>query len=182
MTTAPAPYPPTTGQEPCRTGNPDRWFPDLGANGLSYEAVKAECRPCPTREACLLYALHHDVQGVWGATSPEDRKNLRRKQGIKPKALSFKDLVPANSAKPGHGSWSGVVQHRKRYEANCPACASFVARQKEVVQKAKPTRGKSPVRPYSQEQTACPDCAKTMTRKSLPKHRRETCRAVKVAS
>ena len=70
------------------------------------------------------------------------------------------DRRPGHSAKPGHGSWSGVVQHRKRYEANCPACASFVARQKEVVQKAKPTRGKSPVRPYSQEQTNCPDCAK----------------------
>ena len=73
-------------------------------------------------------------------------------------------------------------QEAFRAQAYRSAARSLEATETEVVQKAKPTRGTTLPRPYSQEQTACPDCAKTMTRKSLPKHRRETCRAQKVTA
>jgi hypothetical protein len=39
----------------------------------------AGCWRCPAREACLAYAVAADErEGVWGATLPEERRELRR--------------------------------------------------------------------------------------------------------
>lgn len=43
------------------------------------EAAKAVCESCPVREACLRYALETNQEaGVWGGTSEEERRKLRR--------------------------------------------------------------------------------------------------------
>ena len=42
-------------------------------------AAKAVCRQCPVREACLEFAITTNQEfGVWGGTSEEERRVLRR--------------------------------------------------------------------------------------------------------
>lgn len=44
------------------------------------EKAKAVCAACPVAEACLEYALEtNQVSGIWGGTTEEERKSLRRK-------------------------------------------------------------------------------------------------------
>jgi WhiB family transcriptional regulator, redox-sensing transcriptional regulator len=53
----------------------DLWFPEKG--GSSRQA-KRVCAGCPVRQACLEYALEHDIRwGVWGGTSERQRRSMR---------------------------------------------------------------------------------------------------------
>lgn len=77
MTTHLAPFPPLTGNEPCRQGDvdPDTWF-----NADGEAAARALCFACPLRTDCLSWALDHPAwttHGIWGATTPERREQLR---------------------------------------------------------------------------------------------------------
>lgn len=76
-----APYPPYRGDEPCTTGDPDRFFPIQG-DYKAAAAAKAECEPCPLIRECREWALAHGEAGIWGGTSNEDRKYIRRERGI----------------------------------------------------------------------------------------------------
>lgn len=62
----------------CSTeANPEMFFPDPGDNG---NLAKEVCRSCPVRLECLRYALQHPgLHGVWGGTSFEERKSMRRR-------------------------------------------------------------------------------------------------------
>jgi WhiB family redox-sensing transcriptional regulator len=73
-----APYPALTGDEPCRTTDPELFFPDPGDN-RGAELAKAICRPCPTRDACAAWALDQSwrLAGVFGGLSPKDRQRWR---------------------------------------------------------------------------------------------------------
>lgn len=67
----------------CRDSDPNLFYP-LGRGRAAVaqaEAAKAVCRACPSREPCLAFALatRQDL-GVWGGTSPEDRRALIRAQ------------------------------------------------------------------------------------------------------
>ena len=68
-------------QAACRTVDPDLFFP-IGTTGtalVQIEAAKAVCRKCPSIEACLEFALATNQEaGVWGATSEEERRELRK--------------------------------------------------------------------------------------------------------
>ena len=65
----------------CRDTSPELFFP-VGTTGQAVEqiaAAKAVCTGCPARVPCLEYALAtNQDSGVWGATSEEDRRHLRR--------------------------------------------------------------------------------------------------------
>jgi WhiB family redox-sensing transcriptional regulator len=65
----------------CRDTDPDLFFP-VGTTGpalVQIEAAKAVCRQCPSMEACLEFALATNQEaGVWGATSEEERRVLRK--------------------------------------------------------------------------------------------------------
>jgi len=65
----------------CRDTSPELFFP-VGTTGQAVEqiaAAKAVCTGCPSRVACLEFALAtNQDSGVWGATSEEDRRHLRR--------------------------------------------------------------------------------------------------------
>lgn len=59
-------------------GHPDKgaWFADDMA---SAQRAKAVCRACPVMTECLEFAVAtgpHD--GIWGATTPYERRRLRR--------------------------------------------------------------------------------------------------------
>jgi len=65
----------------CRDTDPDLFFP-VGSTGPAIEqidAAKAVCRACPAREPCLEYAIiTNQDSGVWGGTSEDERRKLRR--------------------------------------------------------------------------------------------------------
>ncbi len=63
-------------------GQPTEWFfPEKGGNGLIKRA-KRICAVCIAREPCLAYAMRQGpyLLGVWGGTTQNDRKRLRRRQ------------------------------------------------------------------------------------------------------
>jgi WhiB family redox-sensing transcriptional regulator len=65
----------------CRDADPDLFFP-VGTTGPAVrqiEAAKAVCRSCPSLDPCLEFALRTGQDaGVWGATSEEERRAIRR--------------------------------------------------------------------------------------------------------
>jgi WhiB family redox-sensing transcriptional regulator len=65
----------------CRDTDPDLFFP-IGTTGQAIEqidAAKAVCFSCEAREACLEFALATNQEsGVWGATSEDERRKLRK--------------------------------------------------------------------------------------------------------
>lgn len=65
----------------CRNTDPDLFFP-TGTSGPALEQIeqaKAVCRTCMVQTICLEYALEtNQDDGVWGGTSEEERRKLRR--------------------------------------------------------------------------------------------------------
>ncbi len=65
----------------CRDTDPDLFFP-VGTTGPAIEQIetaKAVCRACDVQRACLEYALvTNQDSGIWGGTSEEERRTLRR--------------------------------------------------------------------------------------------------------
>lgn len=65
----------------CRDTDPDLFFP-VGTTGPALDqiaAAKAVCNACPGQSACLEFALATNQEsGVWGGTSEEERRALRK--------------------------------------------------------------------------------------------------------
>ena len=57
----------------------DLWFPDQGG---PVQAAKNICATCPVRAECLEFALAavENPVGVWGGTSPNERRRLRQER------------------------------------------------------------------------------------------------------
>ncbi|WP_090057571.1 WhiB family transcriptional regulator [Lentzea fradiae] len=69
---------PEFGERPaCADEDPELFFPESGQVAQISEA-KTVCLSCPIRRACLSYALQHGVQGVWGGTTEDERRAMRR--------------------------------------------------------------------------------------------------------
>jgi WhiB family transcriptional regulator, redox-sensing transcriptional regulator len=65
----------------CRGLDPDLFFPvsSSGASLTDIEAAKRVCQRCPVRTPCLHWALDlGQVSGIWGGTTEEERRALRR--------------------------------------------------------------------------------------------------------
>jgi WhiB family redox-sensing transcriptional regulator len=65
----------------CRDTDPDLFFP-VGTTGPAVDqisAAKQVCDTCPAKEPCLEFALMtNQDSGVWGGTSEDERRKLRR--------------------------------------------------------------------------------------------------------
>ena len=65
----------------CRDTDPELFFP-IGTTGPAVDqidAAKAVCMKCSALDACLVFALATNQEsGVWGATSEEERRKLRK--------------------------------------------------------------------------------------------------------
>ncbi|HXH58445.1 WhiB family transcriptional regulator [Iamia sp.] len=57
------------------------WFPEA-FEGVPPEA-RALCRACPVFAQCHAHALRHEQHGVWAATSPRQRRRLRKAAGLR---------------------------------------------------------------------------------------------------
>ncbi|MDP2292740.1 MAG: WhiB family transcriptional regulator [Actinomycetota bacterium] len=66
----------------CRDTDPDLFFP-VGTTGyalVQIDRAKQVCGECPVKVACLDYALEtNQDSGIWGGTSEEERRTLRRR-------------------------------------------------------------------------------------------------------
>jgi WhiB family transcriptional regulator, redox-sensing transcriptional regulator len=66
----------------CRSCDPDLFFP-VSSSGLPLEQIaeaKAICAQCPVRSECLAFALRtHQVHGVWGGMSEQERYLIWRR-------------------------------------------------------------------------------------------------------
>ena len=65
----------------CRDTDPDLFFP-VGTTGPAIEQIdsaKAVCAECEVQTECLEFALAtNQDSGVWGGTSEEERRKLRK--------------------------------------------------------------------------------------------------------
>lgn len=65
----------------CQDTDPDLFFP-VGTTGPAIEqieAAKTVCESCDAKVPCLEFALQtNQDSGVWGGTSEEERRKLRR--------------------------------------------------------------------------------------------------------
>jgi WhiB family transcriptional regulator, redox-sensing transcriptional regulator len=65
------------GHPACADEDPELFFPEPGQVEQAREAKKV-CAACPIRTACESYALRHGVQGVWGGTTEDERREMHR--------------------------------------------------------------------------------------------------------
>lgn len=71
------------GAGACAQADPDLFFPISSTGRAVQQIAKAKtiCAGCPVRQACLEFALEHDLaHGIWGGTTPEDRQAWRRRR------------------------------------------------------------------------------------------------------
>jgi WhiB family redox-sensing transcriptional regulator len=65
----------------CRDVDPELFFPvgTTGPAAAQIESAKAVCLQCAVRDECLEWALTTGQDaGVWGGTSEEERRSIRR--------------------------------------------------------------------------------------------------------
>ncbi len=65
----------------CRGADPELFYPisDAGPGRDVMAEAKRICHRCPVAAACLDWALRAgEPAGVWGGTTPEERRYLRR--------------------------------------------------------------------------------------------------------
>ena len=75
----------------CSTVDPDLFFP-VGVTGPAVgqiAAAKAVCAGCGVRDECLDFAITTNQEyGIWGGTSEEERRLLRRQWRARRRAAS----------------------------------------------------------------------------------------------
>lgn len=63
----------------CGQTDPEVFFPQQGENP---RAAKKVCAQCFVRDECLEYAVADtSLEGVWGGTTIQERRTIRRKRG-----------------------------------------------------------------------------------------------------
>lgn len=72
-----------TDHSACRNKEPELfWPPDDGPTNLpQIIRARAVCRNCPVAGECLDWAMGQgDLDGIWGGTTLQDRRDIRRAQ------------------------------------------------------------------------------------------------------
>ncbi len=70
----------------CQGEDPELFFP-IAMTGPALQQVsvaKAICQRCAVRVACLSYGLQTSQDGIWGATTREERRAMRRARACPP--------------------------------------------------------------------------------------------------
>jgi len=96
----------------CRESDPDLFFPvavGTGPAARQVEVAKAVCGPCAVRANCLSYALEAMPEGIWGGTTPDERRAARRRLPRHQANAQSRDMVSAamtgeNATCAGHAA------------------------------------------------------------------------------
>lgn len=67
----------------CRYSDPELFFPltSAGPSADQVSRAKAVCASCPVRPECLEFALQSgQAFGVWGGTTEDERRLIRRRR------------------------------------------------------------------------------------------------------
>ena len=91
----------------CREMDPELFFP-VGARGPGageIDRAKAICAGCRVRRQCLQYALAtHQMHGVWGGTTEEERQLRVRREREREQRQRRKVVRPALGEPGGSGT------------------------------------------------------------------------------
>jgi WhiB family redox-sensing transcriptional regulator len=75
----------------CKDTDPELFFP-VGTTGqalLQIDRAKEVCCECPVKVRCLDFAIEtNQDSGIWGGTSEEERRQIRRQIAARKKALA----------------------------------------------------------------------------------------------
>ena len=75
----------------CKDTDPELFFP-VGTTGqalLQIDRAKQVCDECPVKIECLDFAIEtNQDSGIWGGTSEEERRQIRRQIAARKKALA----------------------------------------------------------------------------------------------
>lgn len=77
------------GQVPC-SNDPDSWHPESATLSSENRMAIKVCGDCMFKEPCLQYAIENDVSGIWGGTTYQERKRIRKNLSIKAKPISMR--------------------------------------------------------------------------------------------
>ena len=73
---------PFDGTQACVSVDPELFFPE-DYDYQTTDQAKVICNSCPLTAACLTYALKDSsLDGIWGGTTPRERKNIRRRRRV----------------------------------------------------------------------------------------------------
>ena len=88
----------------CQREDPELFFP-IAVTGPAVEqisAAKRVCLRCPVRAACLSFGLKTTQEGIWGGTTPDERRAMRKHPALV--AAQMHQLAsPAGSGSPPSG-------------------------------------------------------------------------------
>ena len=74
---------PFDGTQACISVDPEMFFPEDYDEVGAAERAKAVCKGCPLTLDCLKYAMSDaSLDGIWGGTTPRERKNMRRRKRV----------------------------------------------------------------------------------------------------
>ena len=76
------PYPAFDGTQLCAQIGTEAYFADNKTLDKENRRARELCSGCAWQQPCLEYAVHWLVEGVWGGTSLNERRRIRRRRGI----------------------------------------------------------------------------------------------------
>jgi WhiB family redox-sensing transcriptional regulator len=78
----------------CREIGIEFFFPEEGGSGTDiYTYSRKICGKCVVKNECLEWAIRHEAYGMWGGTTPMERKKIRRNRNIIIQEILVKDYV-----------------------------------------------------------------------------------------
>ena len=77
----------------CKSIGTEPYYPVTKTLDSENIAALKLCQQCPELFKCLEWALVHEDQGIWGGTTPNHRKRIRRQRKIVFKPLTGTDFV-----------------------------------------------------------------------------------------
>ena len=85
----------------CKDTDPELFFP-VGTTGqalLQIDRAKQVCDECPVKIECLDFAIEtNQDSGIWGGTSEDERRDIRRRIAARNKALKAAQANTAGAA------------------------------------------------------------------------------------
>lgn len=85
-------YPHFDGTQACLDSSPQASLAFSGTIGADPSPALALCAICPFTTECRNWAVTHDVYGIWGATTDEDRAAVRAR-GAMPEPSSITEQL-----------------------------------------------------------------------------------------